>query len=139
VTDNPGRGVPDVALNASINGGVLVFITDPSSGSLVVYIVGGTSVSSPEWAGLAADGVQLAGHRLGFLNRGIYRVGESVFYHDAFHDITSGDNILLLSGIAGYKTRPGWDPVTDWGTPNGAYNTLRALVGNLSSSDAAGL
>ncbi len=66
----PGRGVPDVALNASIIGGVLVVITDPTSGQPVVYIVGGTSVSSPEFAAIVADGVQLAKHHLGFLNHG---------------------------------------------------------------------
>jgi subtilase family serine protease len=124
-------------LNASINGGVLVFIT-PLGGTLTVYIVGGTSVGSPEWAGLITDGVQLAGHRLGFLNAGIYRLGESSDYGTAFHDITSGDNVLITTGIPGFHTLKGWDPVTGWGSPIAA-RLLSLLPSFLSSSDATGL
>jgi len=71
-----GRAVPDLSLNASINGGVLVYQTDPFSGQEYVTIFGGTSVATPELAGIVADGVQMAHHRLGFLNKGFYTLGK---------------------------------------------------------------
>ncbi len=128
--NHSGRGVPDVALNASIDGGVLVLITDGFP--VANYIVGGTSVSSPEFAGVVADGVQIAGHRLGFLNKGIYALGKSNSYGNAFNDITSGDNILLLSGIPGFTATKKWDATTGWGTPKNAGNMLSALIDKLT-------
>jgi subtilase family serine protease len=64
---------------------------------------------------------QYAHRQLGFLNDGLYRIGHSTQYHQAFHDITHGNNTVTFpSGkmLEGYRTRPGWDPVTGWGTPN---------------------
>lgn len=112
-----GRGIPNVALNASVDYGVLVAFTDPDTGDSGFYLFGGTSVGSPEFAGITALGVQLAGHRLGFLNDSIYRIGKSPLYKKAFHDITTGDNVLAGTGIPGYSADDGWDPVTGWGTP----------------------
>ncbi len=59
------------------------------------------------------------GH-LGFVNPAIYRIGRSALYHQAFHDITTGNNTSTVGGetIAGYRAFPGWDPVTGWGSPN---------------------
>ncbi len=133
-----GRGVPDLALNASINGGVLVYMTDPFAGNLFVGIVGGTSVGAPEFAGIVADGVQQAHHRLGFLNKALYKLGSSGSAPALFHDITSGNNILFSSGIAGYTTRQGWDAVTGWGTPQ-VNNLLPALISQVRTGDANGL
>ena len=36
----------------------------------------------------------------------------------AFHDITVGNN--NYGGVVGYVCTPGWDAVTDWGSPNAA-------------------
>ncbi|HEY7415331.1 MAG TPA: S53 family peptidase [Ktedonobacteraceae bacterium] len=139
ITGNtPGRAVPDLALNSSVDGGVLVYQTDPFSGQEYVSIFGGTSVASPEFAGIVADGVQMAHHRLGFLNRGLYTLGESPLSIATFHDITSGNNILFSSGIAGYTVQQGWDAVTGWGTPK-AGNLLPSLIACLHSDDARGL
>jgi subtilase family serine protease len=82
---------------------------------------GGTSASTPLWAGIAALADQDAHRQLGLLNDGLYRIGRSTQYHQAFHDITHGNNTVTLpSGkrLKGYRTRPGWDPVSGWGTPN---------------------
>jgi subtilase family serine protease len=132
VGKTPGRAVPDVALNASVNGGVLVFITDPSTGQLAVFIVGGTSVSSPEFAGIVTDGAQKAGGRLGFLNTTIYKLGRSAQYSASFNDITSGSNILLGSGVPGFMAMKKWDAVTGWGTPKDASILVANLIANLS-------
>jgi len=63
---------------------------------------------------------QEAGHPLGFVNPAIYRIARGPLYHKAFHDITTGNNTVVLNGvtITGYQTGPGWDPVTGWGTPD---------------------
>jgi subtilase family serine protease len=72
---------------------------DPSTGLRLVSVVngrttystaGGTSASAPLWAGIIALADQYAGRRLGFVNAGLYRIGASPAYHQAFHDITAG-------------------------------------------------
>lgn len=133
-----GRAVPDLALNASVDGGVLVYQTDPLSGQEFVSIEGGTSVGAPEFAGIVADGVQLAQHRLGFLNSALFRLGASPLAERAFQDITSGNNILFLSGVAGYTVQRGWDAVTGWGSPRAA-DLLPLLIAHEQADDAQGL
>ena len=41
-------------------------------------------------------------------------------YHQAFHDITTGNNSAESppKTITGYQAAPGWDPVTGWGSPD---------------------
>jgi subtilase family serine protease len=116
-----GRGVPDVAYNAGVNGGVLTVCTvcDPSSpGS--VYLFGGTSAGTPQWAGLTAIADQVAHHRLGEINTALYSIANSRSkYGSALHDVTTGNNDVSEIG-GGYDTRKGWDPVTGLGTPNAA-------------------
>jgi len=64
---------------------------------------------------------QYAHHDLGFVNPAIYRIARSSSYHQAFHDITTGNNELTMpypAGTAGYQATPGWDPATGWGSPD---------------------
>lgn len=136
--DTSGRAVPDLSMNASIEGGVLVYQTDPLSGQEFVSIYGGTSIAAPEFAGIIADGVQIVHHRLGFLNQGLYTIGGSALDGAAFHDITSGNNILFSSSIAGDIAQSGWDAVTGWGTPR-ADILLPLLIANVHPGDANGL
>jgi subtilase family serine protease len=110
----PSRGVPDVAYSAGVNHGVLVAWGVPE-GVGGFFVFGGTSVGSPQWAGLTALTGQLAGHRLGFLNPAIYAIARSSRYSATFHDITKGNN--REPGFPGYTAGPGWDPTTGWGTP----------------------
>jgi subtilase family serine protease len=124
-----GRGVPDVAYNAGINGGVLTVCTvcDPSDPG-GVFLFGGTSAGSPQWAGLAAIADQLAGHRLGEINTALYSIANSSSkYRSAFHDVTTGNNHVADIGGNGYDTRKGWDAVTGLGTPDAAQ-LLPALI-----------
>jgi len=116
-----GRGVPDIAYNAGVNGGVLTVCTvcDPSKpGS--VFLFGGTSAGTPQWAGLTAIADQMAHHRLGGINTALYSIANSRSkYRSALHDVTTGNNDVSEIG-GGYDTRKGWDPVTGLGTPNAA-------------------
>ena len=113
------RGVPDVAGEATGTSGMALAFSAPSDGEVLIG-AGGTSAAAPFWAGLIALADQEAGHALGFVNPAIYRVARSPLYHQAFHDITTGNNTVALNGvtITGDQAGPGWDPVTGWGTPD---------------------
>ncbi len=106
------RGVPDVSADA-----------DPATG-LAIYQqgrwirAGGTSASTPVWAAIEAIANQVAGHPLGFINPGLYKLGASPAYQRDFHDITEGNNDNLKAGVKGYSAVPGWDAATGLGTPN---------------------
>nr|HET6903611.1 S53 family peptidase [Ktedonobacteraceae bacterium] len=114
---NGYRGLPDIAYNADPFTSILVYISF-LPGQAGYYAIGGTSEGSPQWAGIAADANQFAGHPLGFLNPAIYRLGSSSDYHASFHDITVGNN--TYNGVQGYDATPGWDASTGWGSPKTA-------------------
>jgi kumamolisin len=99
-------------------------VADPIPGAFVIfnqkeYPVGGTSWSTPIWAGFAAlisDARQRQGKApLGFLAPALY----SILASKGFRDITAGNN-------GAYHAGPGWDPVTGIGVPN-----LKDLIGAL--------
>jgi subtilase family serine protease len=112
------RGVPDVSADANGHTGMAIVLAD--GGRTMIRNSGGTSASAPIWAALIALADQYAGHHLGFVNPAIYRIARSGSYHQAFHDITAGDNTAEFppTTITGYRAAPGWDPVTGWGSPN---------------------
>ena len=124
VVKSQWRGVPDVSYNGDVNGGVLTVLGFLGANS-GIYIFGGTSAGSPQWAAIIALADQRVQHRVGFINPILYAIGRIPFtYHDAFHDIVSGNNTFTgtdASGntvtIQGYSATPGWDPVTGWGSP----------------------
>lgn len=109
------RGVPDVAFQASSRTGTLVY--DSVDGGW--FIVGGTSCSAPQWAGLIAIADQIAGSDLGYINPALYQIANNpVKYAADFFDVTVGNN--QTTSIPGYSASPGWDAVTGLGTPNAA-------------------
>ena len=113
------RGVPDVAADADPATGMTLAASE-STGKSVFFSASGTSAAAPLWAALIALADQYVGHPLGFVNPAIYRIGRSTSYHQAFHDITTGNNTVTFphETITGYQASPGWDPVTGWGSPN---------------------
>lgn len=109
-----GRAVPDVAL-----------IADPGQpGFLVVQsglsrVIGGTSTSSPVWAGILAltnQFSQTAG--LGNANSRLYQLGaiQQKGGVVVFNDVVQGDN--SSAALDGFMAQPGYDLVTGWGSPN---------------------
>lgn len=114
---NAGRAVPDVAADAAPSTGMALTISENDQ-EYTVLGASGTSASTPLWAALIALADQSAGHDLGFVNPAIYRIGRSRVR--AFHDLTTGNNTVTVSDqtINGYRARPGYDPVTGWGSPN---------------------
>ena len=112
------RGVPDVSADAS--GHVDLGMVLRNGRWSMIRNGGGTSASAPIWAALIALADQYAGRHLGFVNPVIYQIARGPSYHQAFHDITTGNNTVEFSPktIAGYRAAPGWDPVTGWGSPD---------------------
>jgi kumamolisin len=110
-----GRNAPDVSAIADPDTGVWVLDTNPVPGP-GWYIVGGTSVASPVWAGI----INRAGS---FLNSGSAGTGGSELnklYGDSsvsgdFTDITIGS----CGPYAGYLATTGWDYCTGRGSPRG--------------------
>jgi subtilase family serine protease len=132
------RGVPDIAYQASSRTGVLVYDTAPGATGITCpsgnpcsagwYVVGGTSSSCPQWAGLVAIADQIAGHGLGQINPTLYALAAGPDYGTYFYDVTTGNNQANPS-IPGYPATTGWDPVTGLGTPNAAA-LVPALAGH---------
>ena len=109
------RGIPDVAFPASdfvlYNSADAGFLGQKNSEYWNHWdIIGGTSLSTPCWAGLIAIANQMRGEPLGMIQPILYNLqGEGM------HDITTGDN--SFAGVQGYQAGPGYDLVTGWGTP----------------------
>ena len=126
------RGVPDVSADASSHTGMALILSN-GAGGYTITNSGGTSASAPLWAGIIALADQYADRHLGFVNSAIYRIDRSASYHEAFHDITTGNNTPAFPdhAIKGYTATPGWDPVTGWGSPNA--QTLIPLLARYSN------
>ncbi len=135
----PGMGVPlrrsvaDVAFNADPNTGQYVAVQS-SSGALSWISAGGTSLSTPQWAGLLAVSNALralAGKpTLAAAHTALYGGIASVpgNYAAAFADINRGANGSCSSCAA----KTGYDSATGLGTPNGA-----SLLSMLALSSAS--
>jgi kumamolisin len=111
-----GRGVPDVAGNASPVTGYKVRVDGRN------MVVGGTSAVAPLWAGLVALLNQDLGRPVGFLNPVLYH---KVLDGGGLFDVLKGDNDLRR--IGGYAADDGWDACTGLGAPLGKaiLNLLR--------------
>jgi pseudomonalisin len=115
-TTNTGvtcRGIPDVASESG----------DIATSSYTIYSPelggdsseGGTSLSSPLWAGMWTR-IQAASARgTGFANYPIYRTAENATrYARDFTDLQVGTN-------GAYQAAAGWDYVSGWGVPDVAH------------------
>jgi subtilase family serine protease len=127
-----------VSWNAAVDGGVLVYTSFPGV-RVGWHIIGGTSASSPQLAGVVALTNQLAdslgkAHHVGYLNPLLYTLPSSDFYDtipQTFGAVTIGDNSLYGSGIPGYLATSGWDLATGFGSPN-ANNFVHDLANALT-------
>ena len=90
------RGVPDVAFQASAGTGALVYLSLPPDGTdsnvnqTGWYDIGGTSLSSPQVAGIVAIAAQLNGGGLGLINPALYKIGANPARYAAdFYDVAT--------------------------------------------------
>jgi uncharacterized protein (TIGR03437 family) len=139
VPNDGARDLPDISLSAAAG----------HDGYEVIYrgavsIVGGTSASSPAFAGmiailnqkLAADSASPSA--LGNINPTLYRLAQS--HPEAFHDIVTGDNKVAcvanspncVNGMVGYPATPGYDLASGLGSVN-----LANLVNTWNSANAS--
>jgi subtilase family serine protease len=114
------RGTPDISMSASTSGAAWFYI---SSGGVSTgwHLVGGTSEASPIFSGIVALADQVARHRLGQINPGIYALGAlSLSGSSSFGvvDVTSGDN--SFAGVTGFTAGRGYDLASGWGTIDAA-------------------
>jgi len=105
-----GRGVPDVAANASPNSGYPMIV----GGS--PFVGNGTSASAPLWAGLIAMINAAIGEDVGFVNPAIYALGSKVF-RDIYGPPGPANN--SVGGVPGYPAVHGWNACTGWGSIDG--------------------
>ncbi|TMC95637.1 MAG: hypothetical protein E6J22_03215 [Chloroflexi bacterium] len=107
------RGLPDIAGDANPVTAMIHYIFGHWNQ------IGGTSASTPFWAGIVAIANQMAGHPLGFINPGLYKLAASQNAQKDFRDITSGNNEVNDGNIhvKGFQAVQGWDAVTGWGSP----------------------
>src|SRR5262245_47653385 len=135
-----GRGVPDVAALGDPQTGMLVGQTQtfPDGAYYDEYRIGGTSLSSPIFAGLMALADQKAGHAHGFANPLFYAhpgafydvlsVKTAVARRNYVNNVDASDGTADLlrtfddySGSPTQHTNAGWDNVTGLGTPSGNF------------------
>jgi len=121
-TGQAGRGVPDIAGNASENSGYLQVI-----GGRRPEPVGGTSAVAPLYAGLVARINSNLGFAVGYLNPTLYALRASAF-RDVLGSAGPVDN--SFGNVRGYPAGPCWDACTGLGTVRG-----QALQDGLASLD----
>jgi hypothetical protein len=124
------RAVSDVAFNADPNTGQYTAVMSPGSATVQWISAGGTSLATPQWAGLVAIGralrLQAGKGALGSLHGLLYGQFASVpsVYATTFADIVAGAN----GSCNGCTARTGFDLPTGLGTPN-ATPLLAAMAG----------
>ena len=135
VTGQDCREVPDVSASASTRDGYVIYYAGGWTA------VGGTSTSTPVWAGLIAladasnaNGCS-ASAPLGFLNPSLYAVAAGSGAADAFRDVTSGDNNPSTTGA--YPATPGYDMATGLGTPIATDGSTPGLVTQLCEAKSS--
>jgi subtilase family serine protease len=139
------RVTPDVAMQGDLVNATLVGISDGQPYSEGSY--GGTSVSSPEWAGMMADADQALGHPAGFENPLIYFASGLGVFNDvvanppAAHGGTNGvlqevidfgGGVDILAGLGDDSTLTatrGYDDATGVGSGSARFLGLMKALG----------
>jgi subtilase family serine protease len=144
------RALPDVSMDSDPGTGMLVGETQTFPDGSVKYgdyRIGGTSLSSPLYAGLEALADQAAGRPHGFANPAIYRLDGSSVVHDIkgkspvpaivrvdyVNGVQAADGISVVlrsfdNEAESLHLAPGWDNLTGIGTPDGP-GYVKALGG----------
>ena len=117
------RAVPDIAFNANPYTGQYMYFTASGAKTGYWYAVGGTSVGSPQWAGIFA----LANAQRALLGKAAIGQAQTALYKaiGALPVVYTADFLDVKAGADGSCTtctaRAGYDLVTGLGTPNANY------------------
>lgn len=142
----PGRGVPDVAGNASAYSGYQLILYGQTTAvlnmtypMLIASAYAGTSAAAPLYAGLIAlinsnlfPSNITTQTSVGFLNPTLYGL-EPDAVNFVFQNINDGGN-NDYNGVAGYQSVAGWNPCTGWGSINGGQLLEIILLGYVSEN-----
>jgi subtilase family serine protease len=161
------RAIPDVSLNAAINGGVEVYASYVAPGQKpgpTWQSVGGTSCAAPEVAALVALAGQKASDDLGrqvgvgLLNDILYTLGDRDFSDIVSHSFGADQQVVIDNNalyfnpavlakvgatrvppvaVPGYSTTPGFDMATGLGSPR-AVNFVLDVANARVASDPIG-
>ncbi|MET3106706.1 hypothetical protein AAKU67_003777 [Oxalobacteraceae bacterium GrIS 2.11] len=137
------RAVADVSFNANPNTGQYLAVISPGTSSVSWLSAGGTSLSTPQWAGVIAianaQRALTAKAALGAPHAALYNQISSVpgSYSAAFLDVTQGSD----GSCSSCSARAGYDEVTGLGTPNvsGLLNLLTGASNNPPVVTPAGI
>jgi kumamolisin len=147
-----GRGIPDVAGNASPNSGYDLWLYGKPLTKLEVTsgpgagqpfgVVGGTSAVAPLYAALIGLINASLNKRVGYLNPTLYGLGGSGVFRDINDGVSNAVSWTNPDGSVGgpslgYTSGPGWDACTGWGSINGNA-LLTALAAEVNQSGVAG-
>ncbi len=112
------RGFPDVALSAAVDGAALVYLDGKAAqGPAGFYLIGGTSEASPLFSGIVAIADQYAGHGLGLLNPGLYKMAAAKA--PGLVDVTGGTNTVTFPQGGAQHTVLGWDATAGYDLASG--------------------
>jgi subtilase family serine protease len=132
------RAVADVAFNADPNSGQYVALISPGTTTTRWISAGGTSLATPQWAGLLAiaNAMRVASAKtvLGQPHAAVYQQIGAVpaQYAAAFKDVATGSHGTCSNCAA----KTGYDTPTGWGTPN-ASALLQSLSGASTSNSGS--
>ena len=120
-TGKAGRGIPDIAGNASENAGYVQFINGQSQP------VGGTSAVAPLYAGLIALINANLGRSVGFINPNLYSLPAATFSNIVGPPGPANNS---YGKVKGYPATAGWNACTGLGSVNGTalQNGLQAAL-----------
>jgi subtilase family serine protease len=123
---SPCREVPDISANGDPQTGYGEYCTgNPATNSFCAefsaglspagwFNVGGTSLSSPLWAGIIADRDSYQGHRSGNINPLLYLLA-TTSPGTYIHDLTPAGESVTTNGL--FAETKGYDMATGLGTP----------------------
>jgi subtilase family serine protease len=120
------RGVPDISMSASVDGAAIVYLAgNVGYSGAGYYLIGGTSLATPLFAGVVAIADQVAGHGLGLLNPALYKMYAQ--HQPGIVDVTAGTSTVTFSQGGSVHTVRGWDAVKGYDLATGVGTVNAAL------------
>jgi subtilase family serine protease len=120
------RGIPDISMSASVDGAAIVYLAaNVGFNGAGYYLIGGTSLATPLFAGVVAIADQVAGHGLGQLNPALYKMYAE--HEPGIVDVTAGTSTVTFRQGGRVHTVRGWDAVKGYDLATGVGTVNAAL------------